>query len=79
MISIPRDTSVKIPGKTANKINAAFAFGGVELTKETVEDFYNIKIDRTMVVNFETFTDAVDKLGGVDIIWEDEKPLISEE
>lgn len=79
MISIPRDTRVKIPGKNTNKINAAFAFGGVELTKETVEDFYNIKIDRTMIINFETFTDAVDKLGGVDIIWEDEKPLSSPE
>lgn len=79
MISIPRDTRVKIPGKNTNKINAAFAFGGVELTKETIEDFYNIKIDRTMVLNFETFTDVVDKLGGVEIIWEDENPLINEE
>lgn len=78
MISIPRDTYVKIPGKNANKINAAFAFGGVELTKKTIEDFYNIKIERTMIINFETFTDAVDKLGGVDIIWEEE-PLISNE
>ncbi len=76
MISIPRDTSVKIPGKGVNKINAAFAYGGVELTKETIEDFYNLKIERTMIINFETFTDAVDKLGGVDIIWEEE-PLIS--
>lgn len=78
MISIPRDTSVNIPGKGVNKINAAFAFGGAELTKETIEDFYNLKIERTMIINFETFTDAVDKLGGVDIIWEDE-PLISQE
>lgn len=79
MISIPRDTRVKIPGKNTNKINAAFAYGGVELTKETIEDFYNLKIERTMIVNFETFTDAVDKLGGVDIIWEDEEPLISDD
>lgn len=79
MISIPRDTRVKIPGKNTNKINAAFAYGGVELTKETIEDFYNIKIERTMIVNFVTFTEAVDKLGGVDIIWEDEEPLISDE
>lgn len=78
MISIPRDTSVKIPGKGVNKINAAFAFGGVELTKETIEDFYNLKIERSMIINFETFTDAVDKLGGVEIIWEEE-PLISPE
>lgn len=79
MISIPRDTRVKIPGKNTNKINAAFAYGGVELTKETIEDFYNLKIDKTMIVNFVTFTEAVDKLGGVNIIWEDEEPLISDE
>ncbi len=79
MISIPRDTRVKIPGKGTNKINAAFAYGGVDLAKETIEDFYDIVIDRTMLVNFETFTDAVDKLGGIEIIWEDEKPLVNEE
>lgn len=78
MISIPRDTRVKIPGKNTNKINAAFSFGGVDLAKETIEDFYDIVIDKTMIINFETFTDAVDKLGGIEIIWEDE-PLISKE
>lgn len=78
MISIPRDTNVKIPGKGTNKINAAFSFGGVELAKETVENFYNIKIDRTMIINFENFTKAVDKIGGVEIIWEEE-PLISKD
>ncbi|KAF0092265.1 MAG: cell envelope-related transcriptional attenuator [Fusobacteria bacterium] len=78
MISIPRDTRVKIPGKGTNKINAAYAFGGSELTKETIENFYNIEIDRIMEISFVSFTDAVDKLGGVDIVWEDE-PLISKE
>ncbi len=72
MISIPRDTRVAIPEYGENKINAAYAYGGAELTKKTVEDFYDIKIDKTMEVDFDTFTEAVDKLGGVEIIWNDE-------
>ncbi len=76
MISIPRDTRVDIPGHGKDKINAAYAFGGVDLTQKTIENFYDIKIDRTMEVSFVTFTDAVDKLGGVEIVWTGE-PLVS--
>ena len=77
MISIPRDTYVPIPGHDDNKINAAYAFGGSDLTRETIEDLYDIKIDKVMEVNFTTFRDAVKKLGGVEIIW-NEEPLVYE-
>ena len=39
MISIPRDTRVKVKGAW-DKINAAYAYGGVDLAKDTVEDFF---------------------------------------
>ncbi|MDD2370923.1 MAG: LCP family protein [Firmicutes bacterium] len=78
MISIPRDTYVEIPGHGSEKINAAYAYGGVDLTKQTIENFYDITIDRTMEVSFETFTDSVEKLGGIEIVWDDEEPLIYE-
>ena len=45
MLSIPRDTRVKIPGYGWDKINHAFAYGGHQLTEKTVEDLLGIKID----------------------------------
>ena len=66
LISIPRDTKVKVKGNY-NKINAAFVYGGIELAKETVEDFAGVKIDRTMLVDFKSLVKFVDLLGGVEI------------
>ena len=64
--SIMRDTYVPIPNHSANKINSAFATGGVPLTKQTIEDNFKITIDSTVVINYTTFRKVIDKLGGVD-------------
>lgn len=46
LFSIPRDTYVDIAGReTYDKINHAYAFGGLEMTIETVENFLDIPID----------------------------------
>lgn len=79
MISIPRDSLVPIPGYADNKINSAYALGGIDLTQKTIEKLYGITIDRSIEINFFTFQSMVDKLGGVEIIWEEEKPLIDSE
>lgn len=68
IISIPRDTLVKIPGYEPTKINAAYSYGGVALLKKTIEDFYGISIDRTVEIDFESFQKAVTTLGGVEIV-----------
>lgn len=67
LLSIPRDTRVKIPGHGWQKINAATAFGGPELLREVVEDLVGIKIDHHVMTNFEGFKDIVDTLGGVTV------------
>ncbi len=77
VVSIPRDTVVNIPGNGKAKINAAYAYGGLELTKETIEEFYGIKIDKTIEINFDSFSDTVNMLGGVEIIMEE--PLYDED
>ena len=66
LISIPRDTRVKINDRY-NKINAAFVYGGVDLAKEVVEDFVGVEIDRTVIVDFTSLVKIVDILGGVEI------------
>jgi len=67
LLSIPRDTRVKIKDHGWDKVNAAFAYGGHKLTKETVQDFLGIKLNNYVVVDFQGFKDLVDVIGGVDI------------
>lgn len=66
-LSIPRDTAVHIPERGYNKINAAHALGGPELTRETVKSVFGIDVDYYMRLNFDGFMKVVDSLGGVDI------------
>ena len=67
LLSVPRDTRVKIKGHGWDKINSAFAYGGHKLTQETVQDFLGIKLHNYVVVDFQGFKDLVDVIGGVDI------------
>lgn len=67
LTSIMRDSYVTIPNYQDNRINAAYAIGGIPLLKETIETNYGITIDNTALVNFEAFQKIIDILGGVDI------------
>lgn len=68
MVSIPRDSLVTIVGKgIEDKINHAYAYGGTEMTINTVENFLNIPIDYYATVNFEGFKNVIDIVGGVTI------------
>lgn len=68
MVSIPRDTRTEIVGKgKVDKINHAYAFGGIQMSIDTVENFLNIPIDYYLEVNMEGFKDIVEAVGGVDV------------
>lgn len=67
MSSVMRDSWVKIPGKGSNKINAACAKGGPKLAVQTVEKNFGIDVDKFVMVNFYTFINVVDALGGVTV------------
>lgn len=67
MLSIPRDTYVNIPGRGMDKINHAYAFGGVELAVETVEKTFDIPVHIYSRVNMEGFKQGIDALGGVTV------------
>ncbi|MBQ7454044.1 MAG: LCP family protein, partial [Selenomonadaceae bacterium] len=67
LLSIPRDTRVRIRGRGYDKINAAFAYGGVELTTSTVENFLGIDIDHYIMIDTSSFVKIIDAIGGVDI------------
>lgn len=67
MLSIPRDTRVKIPGKGWDKINHAYAFGGYQLTQKAVEGLLGIKIDHHIMIDIAGFKKIIDAMGGVTI------------
>lgn len=67
LLSIPRDTLVKIKGHGWDKINHAYAYGGHKSTIDTVENFLGLKINNYVLVDFKGFMGLVDAIGGVDI------------
>ncbi|HFJ9480812.1 MULTISPECIES: LytR family transcriptional regulator [Bacillus] len=68
MTSIPRDSYTEIVGKgKKDKINHAYAFGGINMAVKTVENFLNIPVDHYIEVNMAGFKDIVDAVGGVDV------------
>ena len=68
MLSIPRDTYTEIIGKNIkDKINHAYAFGGIEMSLRTVENLLDIPIDYVTQVNMESFVDIVDIVDGVEV------------
>jgi len=68
MFNIPRDTRTEIVGhNTEDKINHAYAFGGVDMSVKTVEQFLGAPIHYYMKVDMEGFAKIIDLVGGVDV------------
>ena len=67
LTSFQRDTYVYIPNYGYNKLNASYTYGGATLAIQTIEANFGIKIDRYAVVDFNSFIDIIDTLGGIDM------------
>lgn len=67
MTSFMRDMYVYIPGHKNSRLNSAFAVGGADLLTETIEQNFKVKIDRYAYINFFSFIDIVNSVGGVDL------------
>jgi LCP family protein required for cell wall assembly len=79
VLSIPRDTRVLIPGQnTYDKINAAYAIGGPELTMKTVNAFTGVPIDGFVSLKVDGLEKLIDLIGGVDIYVENRMYYVDE-
>ncbi|WP_432774689.1 LCP family protein [Brevibacillus gelatini] len=68
LLSIPRDTRAQLAGtKTMDKINHAYAFGGLQQAVDTVEQFIATPVDYVVAANMEGFAGMIDALGGVEV------------
>lgn len=65
MTSFLRDLYVPIPGHADNRLNAAYAHGGMALLRQTLEETFDIPIDGCVEVDFSQFAQILDTLGGV--------------
>ena len=67
LTSIMRDSYVTIEGHGDDKINHAYAFGGLQLAIKTLNENFDLNIDDFVAVNFTTLPKIIDMLGGVTI------------
>ncbi len=67
LTSLNRDTYVDIPGHGEEKLTHAYAYGGANLLVETIENNFEIDIQNYAAVDFYSFMDIVDTLGGVEV------------
>ncbi len=67
ILSLARDTKVHIPGYGFHKLNAAHEYGGPELSRATISQDFGVTPDYYVDINFESFQQSVDALGGVDV------------
>ena len=65
LTSFLRDLYVKIPGHHKDRINAAYAFGGIELLDETLLKNFGVEVDGNVEVDFSDFQEIIDLMGGV--------------
>lgn len=67
LVSFPRDMWVDIPEHGKAKINAAYAFGGPQLTARTVEQLMGVRMDHSAEIDFAGFIGLTEVLGGVEV------------
>lgn len=80
LLSLPRDLIVNIPGYGQSRINAATVYGelypelggGLELARATVSQLLGVPIHHVLRTDFSAFISAINAIGGVDIVVEQE-------
>jgi len=67
LLSIPRDLRIDIPNQGFAKINSAYAMGGIPLAAREVEELTGVQVNHVVVVDFGSFPDVIDAIGGVTV------------
>lgn len=67
IISVYRDTLAELDDGSYNKINAAYAYGGLDETISTLNRNLDMNIQNYVMVNFSALVDVIDALGGLEI------------
>ena len=63
LLSVYRDTYLKLTGRNLDKVTHAYSYGGAELAVSTLNANLDLNIQEYVTVNFDAVVDAVDALG----------------
>ena len=74
LLSVPRDLYVEVELGVEDRINTAYAYGGVEQAKAVMEGLTGVPIDAHAIIDFQGFEDVIDAMGGVEVDVADEVP-----
>ena len=75
LTSFMRDSYVNIPDNGWSKLNASYRWGGPELLMDTLALNFHISVDDYVFVNFESFADIVDSVGGIELTISDDEAI----
>lgn len=79
LLSIPRDTYVKVEGHGKTKINHAYAYGKEQLALKTINSNFGLNISEYVTVNFKGLINVINKIGGIQLeITKEEKEYINQ-
>ena len=67
LTSLARDTYVNIPGKGMGKLNASYFWGKEDLLFQTIEENFQVKLDKYIQVDFDDLMNIIFILGGVEV------------
>lgn len=73
MTSLMRDMYVEIPNNGWSKLNATNVYGGPELLMDTIELNFDVRVDKYIYIDFYSFVDIVDAVGGIELEISDEE------
>lgn len=73
--SILRDALVEIEGHGQEKITHAYAYGGINLLRKTIEDNFDIRLENYATINFDGFKGLIDVVGGLELDIENEEQM----
>ena len=67
IVSFLRDSLVDIDGYGKSRLGHTYAYGGVGLTINTINDTYDLDIQNYITISFDNLEGVIDELGGVEV------------
>ncbi|MCD5003351.1 LCP family protein [Enterococcus saccharolyticus] len=68
IVSLDRDILTDmLDGSTFDKLNHAYAYGGVELSMDAVEKLLDVPVDHYVTINMQGMRDLIDAVGGIEV------------
>ena len=73
IISFLRDCLVEIDGYGKSRLGHTYAYGGVGLTINTINEQFDLDIQKYITINFENLVNVIDELGGIQVTLTEEE------